>query len=117
MYLFITIALTVYGQLVLKWRLDKVTIRDEGLIKTAFMFLTLLSDPYVFSSFLSAFIASLTWMATLREFELSKAYPFMNISLVLVVFFSVILFNETFSFIKVIGCLLIILGVYFVAKG
>jgi drug/metabolite transporter (DMT)-like permease len=116
-YIFTTILLTVYGQLILKWRLDQIHDIPKGLLDKAFFFTKSLLDPYIFSSFLSAFFASLTWMATLKEFELSKAYPFMNLSLVFVVLLSFFIFHENFSTYKIIGCILIIVGVLLVSKA
>src|SRR3989337_64354 len=81
-YIFLTIVLTVYGQIILKWRLNQLDALPEMFTaKLVFLFKALF-DPYIFSSFFSAFVASLAWMAALKQFELSKAYPFMSLSFV-----------------------------------
>ncbi len=116
-YIFLTIILTVYGQIILKWRLDQIHDIPENAIEKIVFFIKSLFDPYIFSSFLSAFFASLSWMATLKEFELSKAYPFMNLSLVFVVILSYFIFHETLSVFKIVGCVLIIVGVLLVSKA
>jgi uncharacterized membrane protein len=71
----------------------------------------LLVDPFIFSGFASAFIASLFWMAALSKFELSFAYPFMSLSFVLVFILSVFLFNDSVTLYKVVGLVLIVLGI------
>lgn len=116
-YIFCTVLLTAYGQLILKWRLNQWEHIPEGQLDKMIFFAKSLFDPYIFSSFLSAFIASLTWMGALKEIELSKAYPFMNLSLLLVVLLSLFLFREPVSMNKVIGCACIALGVFLVSKA
>lgn len=115
-YIFLTILLTVYGQIILKWRLNQMQIPD--IVSEKFIFLLkALFDPYIFSSFFSAFLASLTWMAALKEFDLSKAYPFMSLSFVCVLFLSHFFFRETISIQKVIGTVLILIGIIIVSKS
>jgi len=110
-YIFATIFFTVYGQLVLKWRISAVGVMPNEFIDKVFFLFNLLLDPFIFTGFLSAFIASFFWMATMTKFELSYAYPFMSGAFILVFLFSVIFFNEVITWYKVIGLLLIILGI------
>lgn len=117
LYISITILLTVYGQLVLKWRLNQVEELPADFVERIVFLVGLLFDPYIFSSFFSAFVASLSWMAALKFFDLSKAYPFMSLSYVCVLFLSLWLFNESFSYAKVIGSLMIVGGIIIVSKG
>lgn len=115
-YLFLTIIFTVYGQLILKWRMDM-----KGAMPALFQdkikyFWDAFLDIWVLSSFASAFIASITWMMTLTKFELSYAYPFMSLSFVLVFLFSAFLFNESVTTSKIVGLLLVIGGLIILAQ-
>lgn len=111
-YIIGTIFFTVYGQLILKWRISSFgNLPAETLDKIIFLF-KLLFDPFIFSGFASAFIASFFWMATMTKFELSYAYPFMSGAFVLVFLLSVFLFHETVTFYKILGLLLIVLGIF-----
>jgi multidrug transporter EmrE-like cation transporter len=56
-------------------------------------------------------------MAAMTKFELSFAYPFMALNFVLVLFLSLALLGETFSFVKLLGVLLIVLGTIVIARG
>ena len=111
-YLFIvaTIALTVFGQLILKWRMDQVGPLPLGIGGGLRHILGLLIDPVVLSSFGAAFLASLAWMAALTRFELSYAYPFMSLSFVFVLVLSVVFLGETLTLNKAIGVALIGIG-------
>lgn len=117
LYIFLTVLLTIYGQLILKWRLDFFGEFPKGSLKLIFnYFLNVLIDPYVISSFLAAFLASLTWIAALTKFEISFAYPFMSLSFVGVLIFSMLFLGETASANKIIGLILIIAGILVIYK-
>jgi len=110
------IAFTVYGQLVLKWRLShKGALPAEFAGKLVFLFRAFI-DPYVLSGFASAFIASFFWMAAVSKFEISVAYPFMSLAFVLVLLFSVLLFQEPITIGKVVGMGLICAGIIATVK-
>lgn len=117
-YLFIalTIAFTVYGQLVLKWQASK---RPEATLAgfNPEAMLSLLLNPWVISGFASAFVASLCWMAAIGKMPLSKAYPFMALSFPTVAVFAVWLFGERLDAAKVAGTGLIILGVFVLSRS
>jgi len=105
------IAFTVYGQLVLKWRLShKGVLPAEFAAKLIFLFRAFL-DPYVLSSFAAALIAAFFWMAAMSKFEISVAYPFMSLAFVLVLLFSALLFQEPITIGKVLGLGLICAGI------
>src|SRR5699024_7054193 len=82
--IFGTIAFTVYGQIMLKWRIDKYGDLPADLFDKLQFVLRLLLDPLILSGFLSAFVASLFWMAAMTKFDISFAYPFMSFAFVLV---------------------------------
>lgn len=116
-YIFATIAFTVYGQLILKWR-----ISDYGPLPSAFpeklrFLISLLFDPVIFSGFAAAFLASLAWMAAMTKFELSHAYPFMSLNFVVVLLLSGWLLSEPISPQKALGVVLIVFGTIVAARG
>jgi uncharacterized membrane protein len=119
LYILGTLIFTVYGQIILKWRLtglkfnlneyERVFIKIKALVK-------LLLDPYIFSGLFSAFIASLFWAAALSKFDITKAYPFMSLSPALVLLLSVWILGESFTMGKVIGLIFIITGIIITVK-
>ena len=111
------ILLTVYGQLILKWRMDQVGAMPSGFLPGLRHLLLLLLDPFVVSSFAAAFVASLAWMAAMTRFELSYAYPFTSLNFVLVLALSVWLLDEQLNLYKVAGVALIVLGTVVAAAG
>jgi len=111
-----TILLTVYGQMILKWRLDQVGPVPEGIVAALFFLIRQLFDPWIFSSFASAFVASLAWMGALTKFQLSSVYPFMSLSFPLVVVLSGPLLGETVNPTKLAGVLVICFGLVLVSR-
>lgn len=118
-YIFGTLLFTVYGQLILKWRLGKLgfVLPETGLIDKMVALLRIIFDPYIFSGFASAFVASLFWMAAMTKFEITQAYPFMSLAPAIVFLLGVWLLGETFTWGKVIGLVLIIIGVVVTVKA
>jgi multidrug transporter EmrE-like cation transporter len=110
------IAFTVYGQLVLKWRLShKGVLPEEFAAKLTFLFRAFI-DPYVLSAFAAALIASFFWMAAMSKFQISVAYPFMSLAFALVLLFSALLFHEPVTIGKVLGIGLICAGIIATVK-
>ena len=117
LYIFATVGFTVYGQLILKWRIAKFgALPAETFQKLKFL-VSLLFDPIIFSGFAAAFLASLAWMAAMTKFELSHAYPFMSLNFVAVLILSGWLLSEPVTLQKLLGVTLIVLGTLFVARG
>jgi len=118
LYIFATILSTVYGQMILKWRITKLGWKmvDGDLWTKIKCYCTLLFDPLVLSGFLSAFIASICWTMAMTKFEITTAYPFMSLSPAIVFLLGVFILNETFTIGKVVGLVLIILGTIVTVK-
>ncbi len=117
LYILGTISFTVYGQVVLKWRVSMYGNLPELLLDKLFFLLKLLSDPYILSGFFAAFLAALCWMAAMTKFELSYAYPFMAMNFVLVLILSGLFFGEAITAWKVIGLSLVVAGIIIGGQG
>lgn len=117
LYIAATIGFTVYGQLILKWRISRFgPLPVETFEKVKFL-LSLLFDPAIFSGFAAAFIAAIAWMAAMTKFELSHAYPFMSLNFAIVLFMSGWLLSEPLSVQKILGVALIMVGTMVAARG
>jgi uncharacterized membrane protein len=117
LYIFVTIAFTVYGQLILKWRIAQFGSLPTGLTDKLKFLVSLLFDPAIFSGFVAAFLASLAWMAAMTKFDLSHAYPFMSLNFVVVLLLSGWILSEPMSFQKTIGVGLIVIGTVVAARA
>lgn len=116
-YILGTILFTVYGQLILKWRIEKYGSLPDLFSEKLLFLIKLLFDPFIFSGFVAAFVASLFWMAAMTKFDVSYAYPFMSGAFVLVFILSAIFFHEPVSWQKVLGLLLIVSGILITSRS
>ncbi|KQR13019.1 MULTISPECIES: EamA family transporter [Xanthomonas] len=112
----LTIMLTVYGQLVLKWQVGLY----PQLIGHPFSLhniVALLLKPWVLSAFVAAFGASICWMAAISKLPLSRAYPYMAVNFLLVSLMASWLFHEQLNGYKLAGTALIMLGVLVLSRS
>ena len=116
-YIFValTILLTVYGQLVLKWQASLAPPPAGGhlVAYVVGMFLR----PWVLSGLVAAFLASACWIVAVSRFELSRIYPYMALNFVLVGFLAVPFFGESLSTPKVVGLMLVIAGLVVTSRA
>lgn len=112
-----TVGFTVYAQIVLKWQvlqLGEVPSQWPDRLRWGFAFVF---RPYVLSCFIAGFLSFVTWTAVLREMPLSRAYPFMGLSFILVAWLSSVFFDESLSVTKLVGTLLVVVGLVFASQG
>ncbi|HVL07574.1 MAG TPA: EamA family transporter [Burkholderiaceae bacterium] len=116
-YILATISFTVYGQLIIKWRMSQLGPMPQGMREKIFFVFSTLLDPMIFSGFVAAFLASMAWIAAMTRFDLSHAYPFMSLNFVIVLVLSAWLLNEPLTANRVLGVILIVLGTVVTARG
>lgn len=111
-YIFIalTILFTVCGQL-----LVKSASREFGQLPGNFsevlpFLIKAFSNIKLIAGLGSAVIASIMWMIALSIADISFAYPFMGLNIVLVLALSPIVFNETIPWTRWLGVLIVCLG-------
>ncbi|HEX3692608.1 MAG TPA: EamA family transporter [Solirubrobacteraceae bacterium] len=110
MYVASTIALTTYGQIVVKWQVLRQGHLPAGVHGKATFIASLLLNPWVLSALAGGFVAALAWMAALSKLEIGRAYPFMALSFVAVLALSAIFFGENVTSAKVAGIALVVAG-------
>jgi multidrug transporter EmrE-like cation transporter len=115
-YIALTIACTVYGQLIMKQQMNAAYDALKGFSTVGF-YVHFLMRPLVISGFVSAGFAALFWIAALSKFQLSYAYPFMSLSFVLVVALSILLFGESVNVFKLFGVAAICGGLVLLGLG
>jgi undecaprenyl phosphate-alpha-L-ara4N flippase subunit ArnF len=117
-FIFATIFFTVYGQMILKWRLSilQFKIPSGGIVDFVTGFAKIIIDPYILSGFIAAFVASIFWMAAMTKFEITYAYPFMSLSPALVFLLGVLFLGESFTIGKFLGLVIIVVGIIVTVK-
>lgn len=95
-------------------QLNESDHRDNSLLEKTFLLIT--SFPVV-AGFTMAFIAAVVWMFALSKLPLSHAYPFLATSFVLVAIAGHFIFLEQLTVVKIVGLILIIIGIVISAQG
>ncbi|MGA3311023.1 MAG: hypothetical protein ABSD08_20780 [Xanthobacteraceae bacterium] len=109
--LFAVLALTVYGQLMIKARALAHASEAVGSPDTLHYLLAMFTDFWVLSGFGAAVLAGACWMLAIERLEVGYAYPFMALSFVFVPLGAMALFGEPLPAIQLLGLALIIAGV------
>lgn len=107
---FAVLALTVYGQLMMKARAltHAAPVGEAGRLQ---YIVSMLSDVGVLSCFGAAVLAAVLWMLAIERLEVGLAYPFMALSFVLVPLGSMVLFGERVPPMQFAGLALIVAGI------
>ena len=109
----LTVIINTVGQFMVKTgvnRIGAVSLMDIHTIVRA------LSSALVIGGFVVYFMSALIWISILSKTELSWAFPILSLSYVLTVLLSPILLHESFSAQRLIGTLVICLGVFLVYR-
>lgn len=96
----------VAGQFLWKYGMMKTTFKLDPL-----SIIKILFSPFIFSGLVMYGFATILWLFILSRVPLSVAYPVQSIAYVLAVFGAYFVFHEPLSPTKIIGVILIILGV------
>ena len=118
LYLLLAIFFGVVSQLIIKWQMSAFSFNDYETWQDKFaLAFSMLLNPYIIISLILTLLAGVTWMIAMTKFEISYAYPYTLLGLVLVTIFSVIFFGESINTYKIIGIAMIILGIVLISKG
>lgn len=107
-----SVVCTVYGQLIVKWRIGRYGVFPPGLSDKFHFLLQVLMDPFIISGLAAAFVSALFWIAAMTTADVSFAYPFISAGLILLtVSLAVLLLGEPMTMLKAAGIAMIIMGV------
>ena len=111
----LTVMINTSGQFVIKTgvnRIGKISITEDffGTILKAF------TSWIIIGGFGLYFLSAVLWIVILSRAELSWAFPILSLSYVITVLISPVLLNETFSVQRLLGTLVICVGVFLVSR-
>lgn len=114
--LFFNVLLTVVGQMLLKKGV--LTVGRINSFRELISKLTeVIFNPYVMGGISIYGFTTFVWLVILSRVKLSIAYPMLSLGYVLVIPFSWLVFKETIPMARIIGAILICIGIYLVAQG
>lgn len=110
---FISILLGAVAQYFLKMGMTNWTLKGSVVEMLRLLF----HNYYLWSGILCYGVSMLFWLYVLSRMELSKAYPMVSLGYVITLLIGYFLLNEPLNVPKVVGILLIVAGVCFIARG
>jgi multidrug transporter EmrE-like cation transporter len=117
-YIFITLAFSVSSQLIIKWKMSDFSYNDFSSWQDRYSFaFSMLINPYIILALTFTLLAGVSWMIAMTKFELSYAYPFTIFSLIFVTLLSIIFFEEQVNAYKIIGIILVGIGIFTISRG
>ncbi len=111
----VSVLLVDIGQLFLKYGMNQVGNLDfsQNLFS---VFLTAFSNVFVLIGVVLFVSSSLGWLLALSKVPLSYAYPIVSLGYVFVSILSWIFFDETLSFLRLVGLGIIVGGVFLLSR-
>lgn len=109
-FVFLTIAFTVYGQLIIKWQVSLAGQLPSGAHEKALFLIRMVFNPWILSALFAAFLGAVSWMGAVSKLDLSTAYPFMALNFILVAVFAAIFFGEAMTWQKIVSLVLIVIA-------
>lgn len=110
----LSVLLGAAGQILVKFGAVNLNFNNGNYLK---ILLSILTNIPVISGIIVYGISFLIWIKVLSKVELSYAYPMVSLGYVLIVIFSYFILKENVTIIRVIGILVIIIGVVIVSKS
>lgn len=114
--LFISVFLGACGQLLLKFatlKMGEISLEWSAIPYTLNQ---IFRNPWILTGILFFASSMILWIKVISGMELSKAYPSISISYIIVFVFSILFFKETVTTSKVLGFSLILSGVFFLHR-
>ena len=115
--LVINVLLTVIGQILMKQGMTEVGEIDGSLRDIAPRLIQAFMNPFVISGISIYGFTTMLWLIILSRVKLSIAYPMLSLGYLFSIFFAWLLFKEAVPKARILGAIIICLGVYFVASG
>lgn len=117
LFILLTLIFTVAGQLLVKRGMIEVGPTPSQLDLLPRFFGQALTNWKVIGGLSAAVIAALSWMMAISRSDLSFAYPFMGLAIVLVLALSGVLFQERIPLTRWVGVLVVCLGIIIASRS
>jgi drug/metabolite transporter (DMT)-like permease len=115
-YILVSVLVSAMAQIMLKKGMSSLGPLTLSLPQLGSIVWQIATNPYVVSGLCVYVVGTLFWLSALSRVELSFAYPFASLSYVIMLVASWRIFQEDISLIRVIGTLVIGLGVILVSR-
>ena len=110
-----SVTLSAFGQTAFKIGVGRVTFGEgAGMLSKIMGFA---ASPYILAGLAFYGVGTLFWMFALRQLDLSLAYPFVALSFIVVFLIGVFGLQEPLNMTRVLGLLIITLGLVIMSRA
>ena len=105
--------MTAVAQILMKVGMETDRIRQalEGSWADWNLYRVMLFDPYILIALLLYALGTVMWLFVLAEIDVSKAYPWVGLAVVLTMLLGIFLLGEPLTLPRVFGTLLVVAGI------
>ena len=116
-YIVATVVFALVSQLIMRWQVGLAGELPASMWDKAIFIARIFLSPWVLLAFVCVFLAGVSWMLTLTKFDLSYAYPFTSLIFVIMLICGALFFEEPFTIHKLVGTILVVIGLFIVTRG
>jgi drug/metabolite transporter (DMT)-like permease len=116
-YILISVTAGAAGQILLKKGMSSMGPLTFSLNRLVPLVWQIAMNPYVVFGLAIYVGGTLFWLMALSRVDLSFAYPFASLSYLVLLFASWRLFNEDLSTLRVLGTMVILVGVFLISRS
>ncbi|CAM4423147.1 MAG: putative 4-amino-4-deoxy-L-arabinose-phosphoundecaprenol flippase subunit ArnF [Legionellaceae bacterium] len=112
----LAVCINTAAQILLKQGMNHIGFFAFSLANWFHILTKIIFNPFILAG-LSCYVGSVfIWLLVLSRVPVSYAYPMTSLGYITTAVIAVLLFNETLTLTRVMGILIIILGVYLISK-
>ena len=116
-YILISVLLSAVGQIMLKKGMNDLGTMTIAMKQIVGILWRMGTNPYVFVGLVIYVVGVVFWLAALSRVDLSYAYPFASLSYIVMLVASWVLFGEHISILRLVGTLVVCVGVLLIARS
>ena len=116
-YILVSVLAGAIGQVLLKKGMSSMGPLTLSLSKLFSILWRMATNPYVIVGLFIYVGGTVFWLTALSRVDLSYAYPFASLSYVVMLAASWLLFREDISVVRLLGTLVVGVGVFIISRG
>ncbi|TAK91065.1 MAG: small multi-drug resistant family protein [Burkholderiaceae bacterium] len=114
--IFLSVTISAVAQIALKHGMSTASVQQALMQGGADALYGVAKSLFVWLGLALYGFGALLWLGVLARVDVSQAYPFVGLGFLLTMLFGVFLLGEAFSMMRALGTLLVLAGVFLVAK-
>lgn len=112
---FISVTLSAFGQTAFKMGVTRISFAPDAAVMSKIIGFA--GSPFILVGLVLYGIGTLFWLFALKQLDLSLAYPFVAMSFIVVFLIGVFGLGEPWNMTRVLGLLIITIGLVVMAKA